>query len=359
MRAKFILLAIAVQFLVLGWMAWQRESIMRTGPTVWLRTAPVDPRDLFRGDFVRLGYEITGLPKSMFGPALAAELADRAKVTDHRTRRRGKELVIYTALAVDPESGSAKAIGVDLAPPADGLFIKGRVEANSYSPIDFLANIAYGIDAYFVEQGTGYALERRAPQGTPDGFQVPMEMQVALGRDGTAVIVNHRWAPLGIQMEFENSNRTTAYPGGIRDEDDTSPLGKIRVGLCNADAVPRAVVLPKDLRTLRIDRVEGWNGTGKRVSPPRAGLAPLTDEDVKVLAPGEVVTVEIDPNLPEWFVQKDGDGYQSLKRRANDYSTYRIVYAAPTPGELVGLKEANKIVPGDLSARTFSSYEVR
>ncbi|AVD70454.1 hypothetical protein CAY53_02335 [Desulfobulbus oralis] len=49
MRKAAIITAILVQVLVLAWMAGQREWILRTAPRIWLRTAPLDPRDLFRG----------------------------------------------------------------------------------------------------------------------------------------------------------------------------------------------------------------------------------------------------------------------------------------------------------------------
>ena len=59
MRRLFIVLCIAAQILVLGVMAGKREFILATGERVFLRTAPIDPRDPFRGDFVRLRYDIS------------------------------------------------------------------------------------------------------------------------------------------------------------------------------------------------------------------------------------------------------------------------------------------------------------
>ena len=71
------------------------------------------------------------------------------------------------------------------------------------------------------------------------------------------------------------------------------------------------------------------------------------------------VYAEFDPNLPEWFVRKDGEGYQSLRQRVNDYSAYRIVYAAPAANGCAGLKDAPLIIHGDLPARTISAYDFR
>lgn len=60
MRAKYLFI-IALQVLVLLGMIGYRAYWTATGERVVLRTAPVDPRDLFRGDYVSLSYEISRL----------------------------------------------------------------------------------------------------------------------------------------------------------------------------------------------------------------------------------------------------------------------------------------------------------
>ena len=56
-------LAIAVvavgQAAVLGWMIWDRVSLLANGREVVLEVIPVDPRSLFRGDYVVFGYDIS------------------------------------------------------------------------------------------------------------------------------------------------------------------------------------------------------------------------------------------------------------------------------------------------------------
>ena len=59
MRKAIILTAVIMQVLVLAYMAGEREYILKTGTMIHLRTAPIDPRDIFRGDYVRLNYEIS------------------------------------------------------------------------------------------------------------------------------------------------------------------------------------------------------------------------------------------------------------------------------------------------------------
>ena len=75
MRKAAIITAILAQVLILAWMAGQREWILRTAPRIWLRTAPLDPRDLFRGDYVTLRYDIAAIGAEKFGPALRDRIA--------------------------------------------------------------------------------------------------------------------------------------------------------------------------------------------------------------------------------------------------------------------------------------------
>jgi len=358
MRSKLIIAAILVQFLVLGWMAGEREWIVATGPTVWLRTAPIDPRDLFRGDYVTLGYDISTIPAEKFGPGLKKAMADFAKGNENNRYRGGREVVLYVALKVNPESGVAEIATADLTPPPSGLFIKGRGRPSWNGNLTSLTRVAYGIDAYFVQQGKGRELERRAPVGTPEGVQVPMEMQVALGHHGTAVLKGHRWNALGIEVQIQERAAGTAAKPANSATRKKAAAQIIRVTLVNASPAPLAVVLPRDLRTLRIQRLENWNTPGVNFSVPQTNLPPLTDADVRVLQPGEKATADIDPARPEWFVQTKPDAPpQPLGSQRDEYHSFRIVYEAPTAAACRGLKDAKLIAPGQLGGRQLSSHE--
>jgi uncharacterized membrane-anchored protein len=360
MRTKLIIAAILVQFLVLGWMAGQREWILRTGPSVWLRTAPIDPRDLFRGDYVTLGYEISTIPAGKFGPGLKKHLEDLVKSNDGSHSWQGDEIVLYSGLQVDPVTGIAEITTADLTPPPDGLFIKGRVRINGYGSLAPLMRVAYGIDAYYVQQGKGKALERRSPDGAPAGVQMPMEMRVALGSNGTAVLKGHRWNALGLGVQIERRKTVdSGLPPGSKDA--RKPIRKIiRVTLYNASTEPLAVVLPPDLRTLRLQNLDGGNGPGINVGVEQADLTPITDADVRLLQPGASTSAEIDPDCAEWFVKSAVDGPpHPLGHADGHYQNYRIVYEPPAPDVCRGLKEGGRIAPGALTGRMFGSYELR
>ena len=51
-----LLVVAALQSLVLLWMVWDRVSLLANGREIKAAVVPVDPRDVFRGDYVTLGY---------------------------------------------------------------------------------------------------------------------------------------------------------------------------------------------------------------------------------------------------------------------------------------------------------------
>jgi len=117
-----------------------RARILRSGVEIRLKTAPVDPRDLFRGDYVVLGYEIGTI--------------DLTTIAGDRDFKRGD--AIHVRLASDGE-GFARVVGVSKAKPADGgTVIQGRVRSASSTQL----NVSYGLESYFVPQGSGRVIER-------------------------------------------------------------------------------------------------------------------------------------------------------------------------------------------------------
>ena len=134
-----------------------RARILRSGAEVRLATAPVDPRDLFRGDYVILSYKISTL--------------DPAVLDGEKALKRNQ--TVYVRLAPGAE-GFAEAKGIYLTKPAAApgeSVIEGRVTSTSScltgadgEPDCKLGTrairVAYGLESYFVPQGTGKAIER-------------------------------------------------------------------------------------------------------------------------------------------------------------------------------------------------------
>src|SRR6266542_395024 len=130
------LLAIAVLAQVLAVVAFAgvREVALHTGREIVLKTIPVDPRDLFRGDYVVLRYEISDLPNCYTSGD------------------------IYVRLRQDGEIWRAAGWSTDLADAAsDGsVVMKGRITHSARSRCE----VAYGIESYFTPEGQGRDIER-------------------------------------------------------------------------------------------------------------------------------------------------------------------------------------------------------
>ena len=141
-RRLIVFVALVVlQVLVVGSMARSRETILQRGDQITLETAPVDPRDLFRGDYVVLAYEISTIdtsevPWNASGP------------------------VVGQPVFVVLEEGDGYGRPVEVIYPASGDadFIRGEVRAVHGTTV----SLDYGIEEYFVHEGTGWEMEATA-----------------------------------------------------------------------------------------------------------------------------------------------------------------------------------------------------
>lgn len=155
------------QAAVLGWMIWERAHLLSSGREIVLEVIPVDPRSLFRGDYVVLGYDISRVQTTQ-GPA---------------SPRRGA--VIYVTLQKTGDRW--QAIGSSTSPPAnlapDQVALKGHVEYVSAPtpPGTGQANVRYGIEDFFVPEGTGRDLEKLVGEKKLDAL-------IAVDDDGNAAI---------------------------------------------------------------------------------------------------------------------------------------------------------------------------
>jgi len=147
-------LAVAVvalgQAAVLGWMIWDRVALLAGGREVVLEVVPVDPRSLFRGDYVNLGYDI-----SRFKLPPGAPVPER-DAPFYITLRKG------SGEAWQAASGSTQR-PAQMQP--DEVMIKGQVEYVSRPMADqpeqpVVVGLHYGIESFFVPEGTGRELEK-------------------------------------------------------------------------------------------------------------------------------------------------------------------------------------------------------
>lgn len=136
--------AVALQLLVLVGMVGRHSFTLATGHSILLTTAPVDPWDLFRGQYVRLSYEISRLDQATL-PMAGAPYRDGQEVWV--VLQRGEPY--WTAVAV---SDRRPQVEVGFGQVA----IQGRVD---WSWADGSVTVHYGIEQFYVPEGEGPKLE--------------------------------------------------------------------------------------------------------------------------------------------------------------------------------------------------------
>ncbi len=158
MRRRLFVLGVVIQAAVLiGWAAsleWARAGAV----TIRLETAPVDPRELLRGDYVQLSYKISEIPLSAF--------AGERPGSEHTG------FPVYVALA--PRGAVHEAVAASLD-PARLTLQPGQlrlVGTLAWQVQGRGARVTYGIERYYVPEGKGVL-----PRGT-------IEAEVAVTADG-------------------------------------------------------------------------------------------------------------------------------------------------------------------------------
>lgn len=173
---KIILLAL-VEVAALAVMVADKQWTLHTGIPVLLQTEPIDPRSLFMGDYARLAYPIGRL-----------QLDGESAIGGDKDFKRHDKVWV----ALKPAPGGAKAVSVHhqrSAIPPGLLALRGEVESRNEFHSDRVTRIRlstlqvrFGIEQYFVQEGTGGQFER------PAGGE-KVSILVAIDRRGKAGIL--------------------------------------------------------------------------------------------------------------------------------------------------------------------------
>ncbi len=160
MDKKKIFIGLGIFWLViLGGFIGFKEFTVRTGEEVLLKTVPVDPRDLFRGDYVVLRYKISTIDLTQFPDSPVFVAND----------------TIYVGIEKGTD-GYGKINKLSKEPLTGKLFAKGVVR----SVYDQTIQVEYGIESYFVPAGKGMAIERWRSDG--------VDAKVVIDRFGNTII---------------------------------------------------------------------------------------------------------------------------------------------------------------------------
>lgn len=292
MNRLLISTTIAFQVLSVASIAISKEWVLATGEEVILQTAPIDPRDIFRGDYVKLDYLFSTIAVSQLG----ADILENGL-------NKGQQ--VYLSLKTG-NSGIAQGDRLSLTPPASSLYLSGRVKMRwqpyqgyrkrsqadeNQKPNKQPVQVKYGIEQYFVEQGQGIAMEKT--RGSRNDFQVPMLMHVALADSGAGVIRSFDWANIALKTEIKQSPERDA------------PIDQ-------ASAIMSFTVKNRGNKDITLPWKPGncsFNLLPIKTTPAEHGEITFEQTDCnsikpvsRTLKPGEAISVDFDLNLPRWHI---------------------------------------------------------
>ncbi|MEX0953728.1 MAG: GDYXXLXY domain-containing protein [Rhizobiaceae bacterium] len=139
-----------VQIGVLASMIMGRAAILRDGREVVLEVLPVDPRDLLRGEYVRLDYNISSLPIELF-EGLDPDNADLATDIVH-VRVSPNDEGIWEPVAARFGAAPQAVAAADEVDIRGGTFLRNVTGAR-------IIAVDYGIERFYLPEGEGRAVE--------------------------------------------------------------------------------------------------------------------------------------------------------------------------------------------------------
>jgi uncharacterized membrane-anchored protein len=176
-KPKRAALAGATCLLILSGMIVGHAWPLWTGRVVTMKVVPVDPRDLFRGEYVHLDTAANQLYRAGSTVAPSATWSVVRPVDRvFEDARRGS--IVYVQLAASP-SGDYVPVSVSADPVAGAFNLRGRVKYASGPQVLY---VDYGLDAFYMQEGSARRVEQAIRQ------QRNVQMQVAIGSSGRARI---------------------------------------------------------------------------------------------------------------------------------------------------------------------------
>ncbi|MCA1011298.1 GDYXXLXY domain-containing protein [Halobacillus halophilus] len=138
----YVIVCLQVLFLIL--MSISYYTMDTWGESIRLKTAPVDPRDPFYGDFVTLSYEVEMVPADKWN--VSADIGSGEKIYLLLEPDEKNLYTLVKASAEKPEVSEEEVVlpaRLDWHDPQRGVYM-----------------VDIGLDRYFIEEGTGQQYEQ-------------------------------------------------------------------------------------------------------------------------------------------------------------------------------------------------------
>lgn len=155
------LLCMGIPLVILVGMSITPLLTLLLGQEIAIKTKPVDPRDVFRGDHVILSYEINELAIDQVPPVFKEE-------------ERWQDLRQAPLYVILKKDGTVYVVDhAVLEKPRAGVYLKGWAEYAVWSQsVDIQGSqsitgiqVSYNLDQYFVPENTGTSLEYLSQRG--------------------------------------------------------------------------------------------------------------------------------------------------------------------------------------------------
>jgi len=167
-KMRILIIALLMTLALIGMVA-KKQYTLYTGELVVLKTEPIDPRSLFRGDYVILNYAISRLDSKQYPELQKLRHNDAVYVTLQQQGEFWQAVAVHASYPDQVGAGEVVIRG-----HIDQPWLRiGRLEGQ--------VRVDYGIESYFVPEGEGRELERLRNKER-------LSLQVAVDRFGNAGI---------------------------------------------------------------------------------------------------------------------------------------------------------------------------
>ena len=140
-------------------------AVLTFGQEIRLSTEPVDPRDIFRGDYVTLRFSIEETGTSLLSEQDQRTLASRLNYSAENPFSAST----YLYLTLKPDDNRIwQPAEMSLAPPEAGIYLRASARMDYYS--DFELDYGDYLRRYYVTENTGRELEDAARRGSLVGI---------------------------------------------------------------------------------------------------------------------------------------------------------------------------------------------
>ena len=149
MTKKIVLglcIAAIFQLFVLTGMVGLSVMPLWSGKEIRVKTIPVDPRSMFRGNYARLRYDLSEVYIENSNKAI----------------RNGE--VVYVNL-IQADNGLFEFSSASLTEPERGDYLRGRIQTHHFHSNQKTFNVIYGIEAFFAPKVKALALEQDLRDG--------------------------------------------------------------------------------------------------------------------------------------------------------------------------------------------------